>query len=272
VTVHGRYFPQTRMGMLCKFHSFVSPARWLSEWEVACVAPQAMGDNHGIMKVPVTISINGGADWAPTTAEFTFVPTLQGLISPSFGPQRGGTLIDVQVPRRFHEDEEALALNQVVSCCFGNPQSIVVPAERLSDTHYRCETPPWPHMPARVEVGVMQADGRCQPAPRAHFHYLDAWRVMRIYPEEVIDNDLGRAEVLISGESFRPYSGALCRFGGHGGPVSRAYVLEGDTSLRCIAAKGMVAGFSHEVEVAVNGVDFVGGVPRSSSSSPRASP
>ena len=27
-----------------------------------------------------------------------------------------------------------------------------VPAERLSDTHYRCETPPWPHMPARVEV------------------------------------------------------------------------------------------------------------------------
>lgn len=74
---------------------------------------------------------------------------------PSFGPRRGGTVLDVHVPRELADSFQELS--QVVSCCFGEPPATVVQATRLSDVLYQCRTPPWPQSPAQVNVGVAQA-------------------------------------------------------------------------------------------------------------------
>ncbi|CAE8613253.1 unnamed protein product [Polarella glacialis] len=268
VTLTGRYFPQTRLGgLLCKFGDFISPGRWLSSAGIACVSPQSLGDNFGVRTVQVTISVNGGVDWTPSTASFSFVPELQGFLSPEFGPRRGGTLLEVHVPRRFGELEAALVnLSQVKSCCFGTPPVTIVPALRISDTHYRCTTPPWPQSPANVAVGVAQDDGRCQALPRARFSYVEQWLPTRVYPAELDEaQQAAGVKIFVSGERFRLAGGAMCRFGGTA--MSPAQVLVSNYSLVCslpttgLNLRRTPNGTSLEVEVAMNGVDFAGGSP-----------
>jgi len=258
--VHGRFFPQTSMGMLCKFNSYVSPARWLSSRAMACVTPFALGDHAGVFEVPVTISVDGGADWAPTTAMFAFVPTLQGFLTPDFGPMHGGTPIDVRVPRVYHQDS-LREFNQPSHCCFGEPPAVLVEAVKISDTHYRCISPPWPTAPATALVGLTEADGRCQPLPRTNFSYVKAWSVTTVEPSVITEVRTGTIDLLVSGENFRPYHGSLCRFGN--GVLSSATVLESDNSLLCRTPTQSLAssprGLELDVKVAINGVDFIGG-------------
>ncbi|CAE7226081.1 plbB [Symbiodinium microadriaticum] len=120
VSVHGRYFPEERLGgLLCRF---------------GAVTPQSLGKDHGLRTVPVTISINGGADWTP------------GAIYPEFGPRRGGTLLDAKGSASFDADvhvvrgdgeveTELLNMSQVKSCCFGSPPATIVPAVKDSAAH-----------------------------------------------------------------------------------------------------------------------------------------
>ncbi|CAE7932557.1 plbB [Symbiodinium sp. KB8] len=139
VSVHGRYFPEERLGgLLCRFGSqeagAIAPGRWLSSREITCVTPQSLGKDHGLRTVPVTISINGGADWTP------------GAIYPEFGPRRGGTLLDAKGSASFDADvhvvrgdgeveTELLNMSQVKSCCFGSPPATIVPAVKDSAAH-----------------------------------------------------------------------------------------------------------------------------------------
>eukprot|EP00931_Biecheleriopsis_adriatica_P048079 TRINITY_DN27768_c0_g1_i1.p1 TRINITY_DN27768_c0_g1~~TRINITY_DN27768_c0_g1_i1.p1 ORF type:complete len:5619 (+),score=1069.33 TRINITY_DN27768_c0_g1_i1:1474-16857(+) len=270
VTLHGRFYPQARLGgLLCRFGNFVSPGRWLSSKAITCVTPQSLGDNFGLKMVPVTISINGGADWTPSTAYFSFIPELEGMISPDFGPRRGGTILEVHVPRRFGELEQKLINStQVISCCFGLPSSLTMPATKISDTQYECKTPPWPESPAVVPVGVAQADGRCQRLPRALFSYVDQWKPFRVYPAEVDEKQQAAGlKLFVSGENFRSSSGAMCRFGGKGGVLSPAEVIQTNYSLLCslpttgLNLSSSPSGRTLEVEVAMNGRDFAGGSP-----------
>ncbi|CAJ1350544.1 unnamed protein product [Effrenium voratum] len=55
VTLTGRYFPEERLGaLLCRFgdgdESSVSPGRWLSRTEIACVTPRSVGSNFGLRR------------------------------------------------------------------------------------------------------------------------------------------------------------------------------------------------------------------------------
>eukprot|EP00928_Gymnodinium_smaydae_P024083 TRINITY_DN1960_c1_g5_i2.p1 TRINITY_DN1960_c1_g5~~TRINITY_DN1960_c1_g5_i2.p1 ORF type:complete len:6923 (-),score=840.57 TRINITY_DN1960_c1_g5_i2:138-18908(-) len=262
VSLHGRYFPQTSMGLLCRFATHIAPARWLSSSLITCVSPVAPGINSGLLSVPVSISINGGIDWVTTYATFTYVPSLQSYLSPDFGPQSGGSVIEVSVPRRFAEGEN-LVMNQVESCCFGQASTVLVKAARKSDELYTCVAPPWPS-PVPVSVGVLQADGRCQELPRAEFTYVKPWRVTSVYPESVSESELGSTELLISGEDFRPYHGATCRFSD--GSVTEAKVQQSNTSLICRTPGAPSITLAHharvrtmEVFVSLNGVDYFGG-------------
>eukprot|EP00929_Paragymnodinium_shiwhaense_P068504 TRINITY_DN34467_c0_g1_i2.p1 TRINITY_DN34467_c0_g1~~TRINITY_DN34467_c0_g1_i2.p1 ORF type:complete len:2673 (-),score=484.12 TRINITY_DN34467_c0_g1_i2:4120-11166(-) len=217
------------------------------------------------MPVPVTISVNGGMDWATTYASYAYVPALSGMLIPDFGPQEGGTEIQVHLPRRFHESEEDLELNQVTACCFGDPPTALAPATRIEDSVYSCIVPPWPRAPATVSVGIMQADGRCQLEPRMSYSFVEDWRVMRVYPETIGEAELGATDILIVGQNFRSYHGALCRFGD--GSITEARVLQSNQSLTCRAPGDASSLRSNpagpeilEVQVALNGVDFRGGI------------
>eukprot|EP00434_Breviolum_minutum_P023704 symbB.v1.2.020908.t2/scaffold1784.1/size101483/4 len=269
VSLHGRYFPQARLGgLLCRFgegkSSSVAPARWLSRQEITCVSPEVIGHFNATRTVPVTISINGGSDWTPTTAYFSFVKELRGTVYPSFGPRGGGTLLDVHVPRDSHTTFNEFS--QVVSCCFGEPPATMMPASRISDMLYQCKTPPWPQSPAQVSIGVAQADGRCQSPPYSKFDYVEPWKIHRIYPSEFDEKQQAEGfRLFISGENFLPAKTAICRLGGK--ILAPAEVIGTNYTLLCMVPPtgfqlaGSPGGITYEVEVAINGQDFIRGTP-----------
>lgn len=55
------------------------------------------GELGGIAEVEaiVSVSANGGAEWAPGSAVFTFTPPVYGALHPDFGPVSGGTPVVV---------------------------------------------------------------------------------------------------------------------------------------------------------------------------------
>lgn len=87
-----------------------------------------------------------------------------------------------------------------------------------------------------------------------------------MYTWPTLRQDIGKVELFLSGENFRASRGARCRFGGAGSPTSAAFVLESGEGLTCRVPGGLTLASSPygrrlEVEVAMNGVDFVGGSP-----------
>ena len=88
---------------------------------------------------------------------------------------------------------------------------MLVTAERLSATELACITPPWSYTPAVVMVGLLQADGSCDPAPQTSFTYVKPWTVTDVDPK--YGSAGGGTRVLIQGTGFRSYKNVLCRFG-----------------------------------------------------------
>jgi hypothetical protein len=74
----------------CKFGNKIVRATFDSTVRIACIAPP--GDELGVL-YPFEVSLNG-VDWTDSGMRFSYydVPVLQ-RISPSIGPESGGTLI-----------------------------------------------------------------------------------------------------------------------------------------------------------------------------------
>ena len=101
LTLHTRNVPRLLNGnsILCRFESYISTARWVTEREITCVTPNVFY-TFDEFTVRVYLSVNGGADWITSeNSTFTFVPTANVLdIEPDFGPQQGGTAVLVTLP------------------------------------------------------------------------------------------------------------------------------------------------------------------------------
>jgi len=113
---------------------------------------------------------------------------------------------------------------------------------------------------------AIEADGRCQSPPYAKFDYVEPWKITRIYPSEFDEKQQAEGfRLFISGENFLPAKTATCRLGGR--ILAPAEVIGTNYTLLCMVPptgfqlEGSPGGRTYEVEVAINGQDFVGGTP-----------
>ncbi|CAD7942607.1 unnamed protein product, partial [Amoebophrya sp. A120] len=170
LTLHVRNVPRLFDGnaLRCRFESYVTEARWVSDSQVQCVTPSVYYTMDPV-SVDVYLSVNGGEDYFtgdPTPTRYTFVPTADALsMAPDFGPQMGGTAMRLTLPTYYDGYTPS-------ACCFGvNILVTAVPADTTGRV-FVCSTPPWYSSPAVVPVGLLQADGSCDLDPQTAFTYV----------------------------------------------------------------------------------------------------
>lgn len=88
-----KYMPEYGVVPHCKFGDRIVRAQFDSTVRIVCKAPP--GEELGVM-LPFEVSLNG-VDWSNTGMQFFYydIPVIYG-ISPSMGPEAGGTLIYIQ--------------------------------------------------------------------------------------------------------------------------------------------------------------------------------
>ena len=179
ILVHGRGFAS---GLTCVFDEVATPAQYLSEDLLACVAPASSKSGP----VPLTLKAR---DLAVAAAPFTYVDDVEiTATAPKAGPLAGGTLIRVM--------GSGFENTTWLGCRFGG---LLTAASYVNEEELRCATPPASRR-SRVPVEITIDGAHFASAADARFDFVDAPSVDAFAPS--LGPDRGRKRVKVVGRRF----------------------------------------------------------------------
>jgi uncharacterized protein (DUF2141 family) len=223
--VTGRGFVNSGL-LSCRVGTAEVPARWVSAWEVHCVAQPASALGAAAVAVAnngVDFDLSGGA-----TVEYVPQPTLLALV-PAAGSAAGGTMLQLTATG------VARLAGQGIRCRFGGVVDSV--AEAVGDNLVRCTSPSaadvllrdasllsQPGLRHTVTVTVVAADGASgSPLVEAGlaFTYVGPPRVASAAP--LLGPAAGGSALLVRAAGLSANQ-SQCRFGGRGGIAVEASI------------------------------------------------
>lgn len=224
--LRGKGFRNTSQ-LACRFGtSTVAPAIFSSTSEVSCVVPASVDLSSNSLEVTVDGEFFTVAEVHPEFERFTSL-----VVTPSSGPEIGGTTVEIR-GRRFAATDE-------VTCVFGETAQ---PAVWLSEQAIQCEAPMLEEQAARVTVSVI-VEGNSSPET-SYFQYT--WpSISAISPG--IGEDSGGTVVDVTGKGFDVDTQWYCCFGR---AQSRALVIDArGRRLQCLSPPNVGMGGSVNLSV-----------------------
>ncbi|MEM6730439.1 MAG: IPT/TIG domain-containing protein, partial [Myxococcota bacterium] len=250
VVVKGTGFKPTRSTATCQFGSQKVRATVVDFWTIECEpTPPVLEEG----RTTVGVSLNG-VDSARSDVLFTYLRSLRiEAISPSSGPERGGTQISIR-----GANFQASAVGETTLWCSfssaGHEGSHIdgntTAADVIDGGLARCVLPPGLMPGIAVRLGLTRTPGQ---------HVAFAAQNVSIYATEVLTAIApqsggldGGTLVRVSGRNFFAEEGLSCRFDG------KAVVPGTFVSPELVECRSPPASLSGPVvvEVASNGVDF----------------
>ena len=163
---------------------------------------------------------------------------------PRSGPSTGGTSIVLGMRRSLNDHAGVLAIDPSsnITCFFGSPSNVFVPALVLNETHLRCVSPPWPLGFEQAHLEVV-TNGKfaesSSSASRLTFAYYDPPRIESISPSAC--TELTPTAFTVRGGNFSAVESLVCRFSPASIPAragSQLYLSNGlilsDTEAECV--------------------------------------
>jgi hypothetical protein len=251
--------------MVCRFgvDGTVVPAIFVDSSLVRCVCP-VLTHTTAVSSGGVRIFVSAnGVQWASAGEDLLVRGPSSAVVSlrPARGPATGGTLLQITGSGFFDDanDDALFACRFAMTDSAGNP-SVVVPANRFSDTLLQCPTPNAASALAAsqdtdfLSVGVeVTLNGIDFTSSGMAFSFYATPVVASISP--VRGGERGGTVVTITGSNFprnRGYGTVLCRFGEDENTVTADWVSP--TALRCTAPAHLPSVV--ELALTFNGVDY----------------
>ena len=192
----------------CRFGAVVVPAVEVYNTSVVCPSSKSLDPAGGVAAVDV--SVNGGADFTTDGLTYTYeTGTVSHIISPSFGPTTGGTLVTVSglgIPN--------VPTSQAM-CLFGG---IAMQAVANGDGYVTCRSPAVP-APSVVAVEVTVNGPDFFPQYGLQYHFEAPLVVTAVMPTQGPVE--GGTPVAVTGSNFRNETPGMlrCRFGDQESPA-----------------------------------------------------
>lgn len=197
-----KYLPEYGVVPHCKFGDKIVRAKFDSTVRIVCVAPP--GDELGVM-LPFEVSLNG-VDWIDSGLKFFYydVPTLYG-ISPSLGPEAGGTLIYI-LGKNFTNISNPVEFN-----CKFTPINMPIPPKKMpgifiNSTIIMCASPGGWGQGVAVKLQVTFNGGDYDD----NNFIFTFFSITRAFPRSGPSDGNG-GDIIIEGLGFRNDTNPLCR-------------------------------------------------------------